>query len=138
MRPRLSVSSRRAYSGITGHQFIDEQPQGQPTLATGPTLRRIDGPDEVVETAVAILDEATMGGRARNRYLSRARQRRLGMDAEGKLVLEGRGCCLELAQQLDREMHRLVLPVRRVCPGCGTTWAVEMAPREERRHAWSR
>lgn len=129
---RLSPGADRLWRRLTGERGAQRDTS---RLTTGPTMVRVQGGEDIVEHATALYDRTTGSGRAPNSYLARRRSR-LGVDESGAIALEGRACCMALARKIDRELARLRLPERRVCTECGTTWSIEMRPREERRHGW--
>lgn len=119
-----------------------EQPQPsrwEAPLAVGPTLRKVRDPQaDVEDTLKEVWDEPDPRrrramGRA-DRTLQRQRDNMAVRGVDGDGLLGGRRCCFELAQEIDRNLHQLPIPSEHVCPGCGTTWAVEIAVREERPH----
>lgn len=130
----------RAFNRITGASIEtpENRSHSQPLLSAGPTMIRIEGPEEDIEEMVRIMDEGNAEGRRRNKLLEREHHAGPGLNSKGEPVLYGRRCCYKLARKIDQELHRLKLPVRRICPGCGTTWGIETRTREERPHVWTR
>ena len=103
-------------------------------MAAGPTLVKVSDPLQDVEDFVELLDEATPEGRRRNRWLRNRKGRGVAVDGRGRVTVEGRPCCTDLAQRIDKSLPYLPIPSDHVCPGCGTTFRIEMRVREERRH----
>lgn len=80
--------------------------------------------EEAVEAAVAAYEEVLgdRQGRRANRLLRRRRYEGVGFDEQGREVLHGRRCCWEHSQDVQRNMHRLVVGQSYLCPDCGSEY----------------
>lgn len=123
--PRLSPSSQRLLDRMSG-VGPDTDMQRHLPRAVGPTLYKIEDPLEAIEDVAQRL-VAGGTGRPPNKWM----QRQAGI-VHG---LEMRDCCVRYATELNRQVHRLVIPTDNlVCSECGTRWGLEYRVREERRH----
>ena len=128
-----SAGSGKLYDDIVAQSHAGVADRGLP-LSMGPTMVKLHDPVEDVEDVVRLLDEATPEGRRRNRWLQRRDRSGTIVDAKGRPTVDGRACCSALARSIDRSLHYMRPGVTMVCPGCKTTWVIQILVREERRH----
>jgi hypothetical protein len=135
--PHISEAAARTLRALLGQEVTDD-PVGALMLPTaaGPTLVKVQDPVDLVETALARLDEEENLGPQPNEWLERMKHRRgLHPDADRRMILyDGRECCLRFAEALNARLHNLAIPSEHTCPGCGAVYRIEIRTREARHH----
>lgn len=130
-----SASSEALLRRLVGSEEPDEQTNRHLPQSMGPTLVQIADPKADAELVVELLDEASHGGRRRNRALQRRTRGGLGRDDLGRITYSGRLCCGELVIAINQNLSGIAIPSEYMCD-CGAVYRVQNATREERRHAW--
>lgn len=134
MIPGLSATARFALDSMNGlHDGGGEvRVSGLPQSA-GPTVVKLKDPLADVEALVEKLDDNT-GRRPPNTWLARNRSGSLSSDRSRVPVIEGRRCCFQTIEGINRRMHLLPVPSPIFKCSCGAEYRVEMRIREERKH----
>lgn len=130
---KITGSSRRMFDFLTGRHMQQDVERLEPPASAGPTLVKIRDPYVDLDAVMELLEETSPDGRKANSWLKR-KKRRLALDEDGKVCLEGRHCCFLLSQKIDRKLHRITLGDQFECEECGTIWAVHTQVREQRQH----
>lgn len=121
---RLTLARALGLPLETDEPTVYQQPQ-----AAAPTLvvKRESALDDV-EALVDDWDSPEAERRRPNTWLARQRHRGGLAQADTRLTLNGRQCCLDLYHRLYPRLHMLRLPYEETCR-CGTVYAVELRVR---------
>lgn len=105
----------------------------QPVMINAPTATLIDDPMRPVEEFVNMFADANLDTNQRppNSWLKKQRGRggHVRQRTSGVLVYDGRRCCMEHLDEVNRTVHKRTLPFETICPKCRATFEIDQRVR---------